>query len=68
MECAHGVDSKFRYILVAAKRAHQLENGAKARVHSDSQKAIVIARLEVNAGLVPYIALDGDGAVKVNLA
>ncbi len=73
MECPHGIDSKFRYILVAAKRAHQLENGAKARVQSDSRKVIVIAQREVSAGLVPFIGFDGDGddregAVKVHLA
>ncbi len=39
MELPQGIDSKFRYILVAAKRAHQLHGGAKARVQSESQKS-----------------------------
>jgi len=61
MELPQGIDSKFRFILVAAKRAHQLIGGAKARVQSESQKVIVIAQKEVNAGLVPFILHDGHG-------
>jgi DNA-directed RNA polymerase subunit omega len=61
MELPQGVDSKFRYILVAAKRAHQLIGGAKARVQSESKKVIVIAQREVSAGLVPFIMHDGKG-------
>jgi DNA-directed RNA polymerase subunit omega len=56
-----GIDSKFRFILVSAKRAHQLISGAKARVQSGSKKFIVIAQQEVSAGLVPYMTTDGKG-------
>ena len=73
MELPQGIDSKFRYILVAAKRAHQLHGGAKARVQSESRKVIVIAQREVCAGLVPFMTHDGHGnnldrAAKVKLA
>ena len=61
MELPQGIDSKFRYILVAAKRAHQLHAGAKARVQSESRKVIVIAQREVCSGLVAFITLDGPG-------
>ena len=61
MELPQGIDSKFRFILVAAKRAHQLIAGAKARVQSGSQKDIVIAQREVSAGLVPFMMTDGKG-------
>jgi DNA-directed RNA polymerase subunit omega len=61
MELPQGIDSKFRFILVAAKRAHQLHAGAKARVQSESKKLIVIAQREVCAGLVPFITLDVEG-------
>jgi DNA-directed RNA polymerase subunit K/omega len=46
---------------VAAKRAHQLHGGAKARVQSGSQKVIVIAQREVCAGLVPFMTHDAQG-------
>ena len=73
MELPHGVDSKFRYILVTAKRAHQLHAGAKPRVQSDSRKVIVIAQRELCSGLVPFMIQDGHGnnldrAMKVKLA
>ena len=73
MELPQGIDSKFRYILVAAKRAHQLHGGAKARVQSESRKVIVIAQRELCAGLVPFMIHDGHGnnldrAAKVKLA
>lgn len=73
MELPQGIDSKFRYILVAAKRAHQLIGGAKARVQSESKKVIVIAQREVCSGLVPFMLHDGHGhnldrAAKVKLA
>jgi DNA-directed RNA polymerase subunit omega len=61
MELPQGIDSKFRFILVAAKRAHQLEGGAKARVQSESNKVIVVAQREVCAGLVPFMMHDGHG-------
>jgi len=61
MELPHGIDSKFRFILVAAKRAHQLHGGAKARVQSESRKVIVIAQRELCSGLVPFMTHDGHG-------
>ena len=61
MELPQGIDSKFRFILAAAKRAHQLIGGAKARVQSESKKVIVIAQREVSAGLVPFMLQDGKG-------
>jgi len=61
MEFPNNIDSKFRYILVAARRAQQLRAGSKARVHSDSDKLIVIAQQEVCAGLVPFETYDAVG-------
>jgi DNA-directed RNA polymerase subunit omega len=61
MELPQGVDSKFRYILVAAKRAHQLYGGAKPRVQGGTQKVIVVAQREVCSGLVPFVTFDGNG-------
>jgi DNA-directed RNA polymerase subunit omega len=61
MELPQGIDSKFRFILVAARRAHQLIDGAKASVQSESKKFIIIAQREVCAGLVPFMMTDGKG-------
>ena len=51
------VDSKFRFITVAAQRAKQLQNGAKPRVEVKSHKATRVAIDEVLAGLVSWEVL-----------
>ena len=49
-----GFDSKYRYILVAARRARQLQSGAPALLKTTSRKASRIAQDEIHAGLVNY--------------
>ncbi|MCZ6485243.1 MAG: DNA-directed RNA polymerase subunit omega [Acidobacteria bacterium] len=51
-------DSKFRFIIVAAERAKQLQNGAPARVSVKSRKASYIAIREVEQQLVPFKILE----------
>jgi DNA-directed RNA polymerase subunit omega len=53
MELPQGMDSKFRYILVAAKRARQLQAGARPLIQTQSRKTTKVAQQEVQAGLVP---------------
>lgn len=48
------VDSKFRFIAVAAQRAQQLQNGAKPRVETKVRKATRVAMQEVIAGAVSW--------------
>lgn len=52
------VDSKFRFITVAAQRAKQIQNGAKARVETRSRKSTRIAMQEVLAGAVSWEVKD----------
>jgi DNA-directed RNA polymerase subunit omega len=52
------VDSKFRFITVAAQRAKQLQNGAKPRVETRSRKSTRIAMQEVLAGTVSWEVKD----------
>ena len=53
-------DSKFRFILVAAARAKQLQNGAPAKVAGKSRKPAHIAIQEVEEGLIPYEILEEE--------
>jgi DNA-directed RNA polymerase subunit omega len=53
MNLPQGIESKFRFILVAAKRARQLQAGAKPMVQTPSKKVTKVAMQEVEAGLVP---------------
>ena len=48
------VDSKFRFITVAAQRAKQLQAGAKPRVETRSRKPTRIAVEETLAGTVSW--------------
>ncbi|HYH00185.1 MAG TPA: DNA-directed RNA polymerase subunit omega [Terriglobales bacterium] len=54
MDQVQGFDSNYRFILVAAKRARQLQSGAKAQVESTSRKACRIAQDEIRAGKVKW--------------
>ncbi len=54
MDIPQGIDSKFRFILVAAKRARQLQAGGKALIQTQSKKLTKVAQQEVGAGLVPF--------------
>ena len=53
------VDSKFRFITVAAQRAKQLQAGAKPRVEAKSRKPTRLAMQEVMAGAVSWEVEDG---------
>ena len=48
------IDSKFRYIIVAAKRTRQLQAGSKPMVGGQGRKFTRIAMEEVSAGLVKF--------------
>lgn len=54
-------DSKFRFILVAAERAKQLQNGAPPKLEVRSRKPAFIAIQETIAGMVNYEILEEDG-------
>lgn len=46
--------SAYRFIIVAAKRARQLQNGARSLLPTTSRKPTVAAMEEVRRGLVQY--------------
>ena len=48
------IDSKYRFVIIASKRAKELLKGAKARVKSRSKNPIRIAQQEVRMGLVDF--------------
>jgi DNA-directed RNA polymerase subunit omega len=55
MELYDGFDSNYRYILVAARRARQIQGGAPAMVDTKSRKPCKVAREEIAAGKVKYM-------------
>ena len=48
------IDSKFRFVILAAKRAKQLLQGAKPRIKSKSKNPIRIAQKEARDGFIDY--------------
>lgn len=48
------VDSKYRFVIVASKRAKELLKGAKTRLKSKARNPIRIAQTEVKLGLVEF--------------
>lgn len=69
MKLVEGFDSNYRYVLVTARRARQIQNGAPPVVAPHSQKACRIAEEEIHAGKVKWLipaksngAGDGLGA------
>lgn len=58
-----GEQSTYRFIIVSAKRARQLQNGARSFLPSTSKKPTIAAMEEVRRGLVKYDDPMRDGGV-----
>lgn len=55
MKLIEGFDSNYRYILVAARRARQLQGGAPPVIETGSRKPCRIAQDEIRAGKVKWV-------------
>ncbi len=51
-DCLENVDNRFNLVLLASKRARQLENGVEPLVPWDNDKPTVVALREIAAGLI----------------
>jgi DNA-directed RNA polymerase subunit omega len=51
-------DSNYRKVLVAARRARQLQSGSHALIPTQSTKACRIAQEEIEAGKIAYVKAD----------
>ncbi len=58
MKLIEGFDSNYRYILVAARRARQLQGGAPPVIDTSSRKPCRIAQDEIRAGKVKWLIPD----------
>jgi DNA-directed RNA polymerase subunit omega len=54
------VGSKYRFIIIAAERAKQLQNNAKPKVKTKSAKPSFIAMRELEEGLINFEILPID--------
>jgi DNA-directed RNA polymerase subunit omega len=53
-----GFDSNYRKVMVAARRARQIQNGSQALVPTHSTKPCRIAQDEIDAGKIAYVKAD----------
>jgi DNA-directed RNA polymerase subunit omega len=52
--------STYRFIIVSAKRARQLQNGQRSVLPAANKKPTVLAMEETRRGLVPYTDLSKE--------
>ncbi len=57
-DCLNNVDNRFQLVLVATKRARQLEKGREAMLPWENDKPTVVALREIAEGLVGREVLD----------
>ena len=57
--------STYRFIIVAAKRARQLQGGQRSVLTAANKKPTMLSMEEVRRGLVPYTALAKEEAPPV---
>lgn len=65
-DCLDNVDNRFQLVLVGAKRARQLAQGAEPCVPRENDKPTVIALREIASGFVTNAILD-DKALTAEL-
>src|ERR1035437_3380685 len=63
MKLVEGFDSNYRYVLVAARRARQLQNGARPVVESPSRKPCRIAAAQEFVRPLTFAALSGEKVI-----
>jgi len=57
-DCLDNVENRFQLVLIAAKRARQIQMGADPLVPADNDKPSVIALREIAEGLIDASILD----------
>ena len=65
MKLMTGFDSNYRYILVAARRARQLQNGARPTLDTQTKKSCRIAEEELKAGNIAWFIPEKKTVVEV---
>lgn len=54
------VDSKYRFVILSALRARQIQSGSAPMIKEPSHKATQLARKELQQGLVKFRIPDGS--------
>jgi DNA-directed RNA polymerase omega subunit len=54
------IDSKYRFVILSALRARQIQGGSSPMIKEPSHKATELARKELQQGLVKFRIPDGS--------
>lgn len=57
-DCLDNVENRFELVILAARRAHQLANGAVAKVDPENDKPTVISLREIAVNLITPDIMD----------
>lgn len=69
MKLMEGFDSNYRYVLVTARRARQLQSGARPIIEQPhSRKACRIAEEEIAAGKIKWVLTEPGKSVAAAVA
>lgn len=60
--------STYRFIIVAAKRARQLQNGQRSVLPAANKKPTTLSMEEVRRGLIPYTDLNRENQPEAEAA
>ena len=63
MDWTTDIDSKYRLVLIAARRSKQLQKGAPTKLKSGARKFTRIALEEAELGMIPYAQIEKGGTV-----
>ena len=66
-DCLDNVENRFELVLVAAKRAHQLNSGHKSILGHTKDKPTVLALREIEAGIIDASILSQDYDLQENM-
>lgn len=62
LEIPPSIDSKYRFVIVSALRARQIQNGSPPLIEDTSRKPTKIAQEEVLKELVPFTIPESDSS------
>lgn len=54
------IDSKFRFVIIAAKRSRELMKGSSAKINTKYKNPVKIAQEEISRGYIKYKIIEED--------
>ena len=65
IQIPENIDSKYRFVILAALRARQIQAGSMPMIKEPSHKATTLARKELQQGFVQFRVIDPSEKLKL---